>query len=219
MNNGIEARMVYENAQAAINRAYPGQDITRKFKLTMSDLRLEQAIQAGVTTYTFPILQTDTSLGIFNTELRLKLQDSFVVSQMGYFIGAPASATDTAWIPDTYPNPFTYGANAIPMNALYSGNIKLTINNDVVVYNWHLGRHYYAPETQATAAPGAGSPIDQKRLSADGFYPMEPTITLIGSKDNLLQVNLNAAPASFNANARLIVWFRGVNAQNSTPVS
>lgn len=220
MNNGIEARMVYENAQAAVNKAFPDQaHAAQKFKLTMSDLRFEQAIVAGQTLYTFPILQSDTSLGIFNTETRLKLQDSFVISQMGYFIGLPTGATDTAWEPDTYPNPFKYGANATPMKSLYNGNIKLTINNDVVIYNWHLSRHLYQPETQQTAAAGAGSPIDQKRLGVDGFYPVEPTITLIGSKDNLLQVFLNAAPASFSANARLIVWVRGVNAQNSTVVS
>lgn len=220
MNNGIEARMVFENAQAAIQKAFPEQaNAANKFKLTMSDLRFEQAIAAGQTLYTFPVLQTDTSLGIFNTELRLKLQDSFVISQFAYYIGNPGSATNTAWVPDTYPNPFTYGANATPMNALYNGNVKFTINNDVVMYNWHLMRHYYAPETQATAAPAAGSPIDQKRLGVDGFYPMEPTITLIGQKDNLLQVFLNAAPASFNAFARMILWVRGVNAQNSTVVS
>jgi len=220
MNNGIEARMVYENAQAAIQKAFPDQaNAANKFKLTMSDLRFEQAVAAGQTLYTFPVLQTDTSLGIFNTELRLKLQDSFVISQFAYYIGLPTSAIDTAWIPDTYPNPFTYGANANAMRSLYNGNVKFTINNDVVMYNWHLMRHYYAPETQATAAPAAGSPIDQKRLGVDGFYPMEPTITLIGQKDNLLQIFLNAAPATFSAFTRMICWVRGVNAQNSTVVS
>lgn len=220
MNNGIEARMVYDNAREAINRAYPEiPNAGARFKLTMSDLRLEQAVVAGQTLYTFPVLQTDTSLGIFNTELRLKLQDSFVISQLAYYIGLPSGAADTAWEPDTYPNPFKYGANAVPMKSLYNGNLKMTINNDVVVYNWHLMRHWYTPETQQTAAAGAGSPLDQKRLAVDGFSPMEPTITLIGSKDNLLQVFLNAAPATFSANARMIVWLRGVNAQNSTPVS
>jgi hypothetical protein len=220
MNNGIEARMVYDNARDAINRAYPEiPNAAGRFKLTMSDLRFEQAVVAGQTLYTFPILQTDTSLGIFNTELRLKLQDTFVISQIAYFIGLPTSATDTAWEPDTFPNPFRYGANAVAMKSLYNGNIKLTINNDVVIYNWHLMRHWYSPETQQTAAAGAGSPIDQKRLSVDSFTPMEPTISLIGSKDNLLQIFLNAAPATFSANTRMIVWVRGVNAQNSTVVS
>ncbi|MES3018586.1 MAG: hypothetical protein V4721_12435 [Bacteroidota bacterium] len=220
MNNGIEARMVYDNAKDAINRAFPEiPNAANRFKLTMSDLRFEQAVVAGQTLYTFPILQTDTSLGIFNTELRLKLQDSFVISQIAYYIGLPASGTDTAWEPDTYPNPFRYGANAVPMKSLYNGNIKLTINNDVTIYNWHLMRHWYSPETQQTAAAAAGSPIDQKRLCVDSFTPMEPTITLIGSKDNLLQIFLNAAPASFSAGTRMIIWVRGVNAQNSTVVS
>ncbi len=217
--NSMDARMIFDNARQTITAAY-GAGAVKKFVLTMSTLRLEQALVAGQTLYSFPVLTFDTQVAApFNTEIRLKQQDTFIISHMAYYIGLPASAVDTAWIPLTYESPALTGANAIPMRALYNGDIKITIGNYVYVYNWDLLRHYYAPQTQQTAALGAGSPTDQKRLIEDSFVPVEPTVALLGTEDNLIQVNLDAAPATFNANARIGIMFRGVNAQNSTPVA
>lgn len=217
--NNMDARMIFDNAKQVITRAYGAQAVA-KFVLTESDLILEQALVAGLTTYTFPVLTIDAAVAPpFNTEIRLKQQDTFIVANMMYYLAVPTSSTDTAYIPLTYESPFNTGANAIPMRALWNGDIKITIANYVYVYNWSLRKHYYAPQTQQTAAIGAGSPVDQKRLLEDGFVPVEPTVAFMGTEDNLVQVNLDAAPASFPANARIGLWFTGVNAQNSTPVA
>lgn len=215
----MDARMIFDNARNTVLTRF-GAEAVKKFVLTMSTLRLEQAIVAGQTLYTFPVLTFDTQVAApFNTEIRLKQQDTFIVSHMSYWLGLPAGVADTAWVPLTYESPFLTGANAIPMRSLWNGDIKITIGNYVYVYNWDLLRHYYAPQTQQTAALGAGSPTDQKRLIEDSFVPVEPTVALMGTEDNLIQVNLDAAPATFTAGARLGVMFRGVNAQNSTPVA
>jgi hypothetical protein len=217
--NSIDQRMIFDNARQTIIQAY-GAAAVKKFVLTNSTLRLEQALVAGQTLYTFPVLTFDTQVAApFNTEIRLKQQDTFIVSHMADYLALPTSATDTAFIPLTYESPFLTGANAIPMRALWSGDIKITIANYTYVYNWDLLRHYYAPITQQTAALGAGSPKDQVRWAEDAFWPVEPTVALLGTEDNLVQVNLDAAPASFNASARIGLLFRGVNAQNSTPVA
>lgn len=217
--NSVDARMIFDNARQTITAAY-GAEAVKKFVLTMSTLRLEQAIVAGQTQYTFPVLTYDTQVAPpFNTEIRLKQQDTFIISHMSYYLALPTGAADTAFLPLTYESPALTGANAIPMRSLWNGDIKITIANYVYVYNWDLQRHYYAPQTQQTAALGAGSPTDQKRLSDDSFEPVEPTVALLGTEDNLIQVNLDAAPATFTANARIGIMFRGVNAQNSTPVA
>lgn len=227
--NTIAARMVFDNAKRAINAAFPvpASDPNRApaselCKLTQSYLRLEQAIALNKTEYNFPVLVNQTTQGIFLTEQRLNQQDSFVISEVGIFLGLPGSSSvsDTAFVPDTYPNPFNYGAaTATAMQAIYSGLMKITVNNDVLMTAWDVARHYYAPETQATAAAGAGSPIDQKRLAVDSFYPMEPNIVLIGSKNNQIQITLPQPPTAIAANSRLIIILRGVLAQNSTVVS
>lgn len=226
--NTIAARMVFENAKRAIDQAFPvdpskpyREPASQLCKLTQSYLRLEQALATNRSEYNFPVLVNQTQQGIFATEQRLNQQDSFVISEVGIFLGLPAtsSTSDTAFVPDTYPNPFKYAAAADPMQAIYSGLLKITVNNDVLMTAWDVARHYYAPETQQTAAAGAGSPLDQKRVAVDGFYPMEPNIVLIGSKNNQIQIVLPQPPASVAANSRLIIMLRGVLAQNSTVVS
>lgn len=226
--NTVGARLVFENAKAAINKAFPiapGQtrpQASELCKLTQSYLRLEREFIAGLTSYEFPMLinQINQQQGVmFNTEQRLNQQDSFVTSEVGIFLAAPASGTDATFLLDTYSNPVVYGANAVAMQTLYNGQLSVTVNNDILIPTWDVARHYYAPETQATAAPGAGSPLDQRRLSCDGFYPMEPNVVFIGSKKNVVKIELPAAPATVQANSRIVILFRGVLAQNSTVVS
>lgn len=216
--NSMDARMIFDNARQAIVQNF-GAGAVKQFVLTMSTLRLEQALVAGQNLYTFPVLNQDTVGGVFNTEKRLKQQDSFFVAQLSYYLLLPASGTDTACLPLTYESPFLTGANAVPMRALWNGTLTMTLANYKFVYNWDLLKHYYAPQTQQTAALGAGSPTDQKRLVEDSFSPVEPMVSLIGTEDNLVQVQLDAPPASFNANARIGLLLRGVNAQNSTVVA
>lgn len=212
--NTQAARMVYENSLRALANAFPGQDV-RQFKCTQSFLRLELALSTSITRYQFQILN-QTAGSQFNTEQRLNLQDSFVISSMGIFLGKPSSSTDTTFELQTYANTVTF-TNAAAMNAIYNGTLQIAVNNDVIVPAWDAQRHFYRPQTQLTAA--ANSPLDQKRLAEDGFYAVEPNVTAIGSKNTVITLNLPAALSAVDANSRVIVYLRGVLAQNSTVVS
>jgi len=118
----------------------------------------------------------------------------------------------------TYPNPFIF-TNAVQYQALYNGQLTIGVNNSQMLYSWDLQRHYNAPQTQHTAAAGAGSPIDQANLSDDCFYPFQPYVLFGGAQNVDLQIRLAVAPNAIDANSRLVMIFRGVLAQNSTPVS
>lgn len=212
--NSIEARMVFDNARKLLAQAYPGQNISQ-FKCTQGTLRLELALSTTITNYQFQILNQTTG-SQFNTEIRLNLQDSFVISSLGVFLGKPSGATDTSFELDTYANSVKY-TNAAAINALYNGQLQVKINNDVVLPAWDLQRHFYRPQTQQTAA--ANSPLDQKRLAEDGLYAVEPNIVAIGSKNNNFSIVLPTALTAVDANSRVILLMRGVLAQNSTVVS
>lgn len=218
--NSIAARMVFDNAKVAIRNAFPNNpSIVEQVKLTQGVLRFSQALNNNSTLYQFPILVNETQLGIFNTEIRLNLQDSFVVSTLGIFVSTPSSGVDTAYRLMTYPNTIAFGANAGPLYGLYNGSLKLTVNNNVYIPQWDVFRHLYQPENQQTAALGAGSPGDQINGCFDAFYPVEPNVVFIGSKNNVLQIQLPAALSSVQANSRVEIVVRGVLAQNSTVVS
>lgn len=218
--NSIAARMNFTNAVKAISKAMrnePGFDI-RKFKLTQSFLRLEQPLVTGTTNYLFPILINQANPQIFNTEQRLNLQDTFVPAEMGVFIAPASGATDATFKLLTYPSPFVL-TNDVAMTAIYNGQMQIMVNNNNLVPNWDLWRHFYVPQTQQTAALGAGSPTDQADLSTNGFYPMEPNVAMIGSKNIRITITLPVGLTAVDANSRLVIFMRGILAQNSTSVS
>lgn len=194
----------------------------QKTKNTMSDLVLEQALSVASTNYTFPVTNTQANGTPFNTEVRLNLQDSFVASAWGMFLLPAASATSASFIAATYGSPTVFtGGGAAAAETLYNSTAKITVNNDVLVPIWHLSRHRMVPQSQevVAAANQNGIAEDQIDLSTDGFYPVEPYLVFIGSKNIQITMTLPAALAAVTANSRVRFHFRGLLMQNSTTVS
>jgi len=217
--DNIQGRMIYDNSKKALYRAFAGvKDLDiNTFKLTQSYIRLEQPLVAGQTLYTFPLLANQGAT--FNTEQRLNLQDSFVISEIGMFVAGPTSATDTTFKLFAYPNFFLFAANSAPMQALYNGKLNISVNNNTILPAWDLQRHWCTNQVQQNAAIAAAVFADQYNGNTDGYYPCEPNIVLVGSKNYQITVQLPAGVATVNANSRLIFNFRGILAQNSTVVS
>jgi hypothetical protein len=222
--NTATARLVYENGLRIVKEAGLDPDVV---KLTQSDLVLEQQLFTNITGYQFPVLnnQNGNQGGvIFNTEVRLTQQDSFISSAWGFFLAAPASAIDSTFIVQTYPNPLVFvtaGASAAA-ETLYNSVAQIKVNNDVVYPVWHLSRHRMVPQTQQTpliAGVENANPYAQIDLSSDGFFPMEPNFVVIGSKNTVITANLPAALAEVTPFMRARFHFRGLLAQNSTIIT
>lgn len=219
--NGICARMDFDNAVDIFSQAFPRvKNVVEEFKLTQSDLILEQPQAANNNNYLFPVMNNIISQGgvLFNTEIRLNQQDTFLPQYIGFFLCYPSSTTDTTWVPLTYANPFII-TNAVQARAYYQGQLKMMVNNTQYLNAWSLSRHYQANQTQQTAATGVGSPLDQQDLSVDGFYPFQPYVLISGSSNMQINVLLPVAPTAVDANSRLRIVFRGALAQNSTSVT
>lgn len=189
------------------------------FRLSQSVLRLEQPCVTTSTLYNFPVLTNiQNQAQAFNTEVRLNIQDSFVITHVGFFLALPSSSTDTTFKLMTYPNPFVL-TNEVQMQAYYNGFLSIMINNNQYTQKWDLWRHWKTNQTQQTAALGAGSPEDQFDGADDGFYPMQPFILFIGSQNIQLNITLPVSPSAVDANSRLVIMLRGILAQNSTVVN
>lgn len=193
-------------------------------KLSQGEVRLEVELNVNNNIFNFGVTpnQVNSTNVTFNTENRLQLQDSLVVSEYGIFVCKPASRTDTAFKLRTYGNTqdFTAGAAAALDSTFYcNGNSIMKVNNDVVIPYRGLLNHWYKPQTQQTAALGAGSPDDQIRGAEDGFITQEPNLLLIGSKNYVPQINLAGNLATVDAFTRAVLIFRGINAQNSTVIN
>lgn len=224
MASAVGSRLAFEKAKEGIQRAgfSLGQAV-----LSQSYLRLEVSLSTSNTLFTFPVLQNDTTANnsaAFNTENRLALQDAFYVSQIGIFFAVPGSSTATNFQLCTYPNTTIFAAanTATSLYNWYNATMSLTVNNRQIVPSWDCYRHYYVPQQQQTTdADYTTSGIDYKDQQ-DGteaaFAPVEPGWVLVGSKQNVLQVQLKTAMQAVEANSRAIIVCRGHLAQNVTPV-
>lgn len=222
MASQIGQRLVFQNSKNAIKRAglNPASAV-----LSQSYLRFEAPLSTSQTTYTFDTLVNENTNPNYVTQNKLNLQDAFVVSGIGFFLAVPASSatTETAFPLYTYPNQVAFAsATDVDAYTIYNGQMQLTVNQRTIITGWDLSRHYVANQTQQLVARAAATPfsnIDQNNFATDGFYPAEPNIVLVGSKKNILQVQLSTGLATVQANSRLICVFRGILAQNVTPVN
>jgi hypothetical protein len=212
------ARLVFDNSKALISNA--GLSI-QSAVLSQSYLRSEVAMSTSVTSYQIPIIINTQQGNSYSTNNLLQLQDAFVVSSIGIFVSIPTSSTTTAFPLYTYPNAlaFTTSGAATALYNLYNGKMSVTVNNKQIVPSWDLYRHLYVPQTQQGAAATA-TVIDENDATEFGYYPCEPNLVFVGSKNNVVTLDLPAAIGTLQASVvpRIVVIFRGILAQNCTPV-
>jgi hypothetical protein len=220
MATQIGQREVFNNARKLIDAAGLSTSAT---VLSQSYIRSEVAMSTTTTTYHVPILVNDNQNGAtssYNTSNLLNLQDAFVVS--GIYIGwaAPGSATDTEFIPQTFNDGQIASSAAIAKSlyTLYNGNLQIVVNNRQILTGWDIMRHFFVPQTQQIAATGQTSNMSQVDFSENGFYPVEPNLVLVGSKNNQVSINLPSAIANIPTYGRIVCVFRGILAQNATSV-
>jgi hypothetical protein len=229
ISNGVVCREDFRQGLELFMQAYgPGTDtnwtkeqLLARFKLTQSDLRLEQPVTANNNSYLFPVLSnipsTNVAGGQFNTEVRLNMQDIFLPQYMGFFLANPSSATDCTFNMFTYVNNIAFPASPAQMQCFYNGAINISVNNTQYIKNWMTRRSYIAPQTQQTGPFGAGSQgYDMQDGGVDGFYPFQPYVLISGNSNMQITVNLPIAPTTVDANSRLVIVLRGILAQNST---
>jgi hypothetical protein len=191
-----------------------------QIRLVTSSIRMEQPLVAAQNMYTFPVLvNIQNQAQPFPTEIRLQQQDSLCVTQIGVFLALATSTTDSTFKLETYPNPAVF-TNAVQLNTIYqNGRVFLTVDNDIYLKQWDMMRHYCVNQTQQTAPPGAGSPIDQLDGTSDGYYPMTPMIILTGAQDIQLTLQMPLqAPTAVDAFSRIVIIMRGFLAQMSTVI-
>jgi hypothetical protein len=214
----LGSRLVYQNAKALVERA--GFSVNQAV-LSQSYIRSEVTASTSTAQYRFPILVNDNFAPTFNTmnNTLLALQDAFIISEVGVFVAKPASSTDTNFALFTYLN-----ATVFPTGTLYTlwnGFLQITINNRTILPSWPLRNHYYVPTTQQQTAPYYSAntvPFRDEQHEKSGYSVMEPNVTLVGSKQNEVVINLPSAISTVDSGTRIVLILKGIRAQNVTPV-
>lgn len=217
-------RLAFNNARNSLKRA--GVSPARAV-LSQSYLRFECLTSTSQTQYTFDTLVNENINPNFSTQRKLDLQDAFYISDLSFYIGLPASSSTNEAVVRlfTYASsaattllgatPSAAQANVLPY---YNGFLSLTVNQRIILPSWDLYRHYVVPQTQQITANTAVGNQDQVNIGTDASYTVEPNLVLIGSKKNILQIVIPAAPAAIIANTRLVIIARGILAQNASSI-
>jgi len=218
MATQMGARMTFDNARALVRGL--GYSVDQAV-LTQSYLRSEVALSTSIANYHLPVLVNDTQNGAVRTnERRLNLQDVFITTELGLFIGV-GSSTSTKAILYTYPNATIFtAATDDDLWSIYNGYLNLTVNNQNILPAWDALRHYYAPQTQQGVGVTAQTvfPIDQVDFSEQTYYPVEPNIVMNGAANINFQLTANGAPATVLSNSFICVIQHGILCQNVTTV-
>jgi hypothetical protein len=198
-------------------------------RLTQSSLYLSKPIVATQTTYNFDILETQTATQQAD-EIRLNLNDEFIVTTMGLYLEADFFNPGATGIKRlfTYAPVELNGSNSAVEN-FYNGTFQISVNNIVFLDKWDTRKHEYIPQTQFQNFVAGTSPAttSMQQMSKAGMFPVEPTITLSGAKKNQLTLQLptaiNSTTVTFTDDStgsvnyrinRVSVLLRGLNAQN-----
>jgi len=214
-------RLVFDNAKALVQNA--GFNVNQAV-LSQSYIRSEIAMSTTTTSYHVPVLINDTQNGnAFATENRLNLQDAAVISSVGIYVSIPTNASTTAFPLFSYPNAVTFSTAgaATALYNLYNGFMSVSVNNRTIVPSWGIYKHLVVPQfQQGTSTSVTNGGIDQMDGTDQGYYPMEPNVVLVGSKNNQISLNLPSAIGTLQSGVapRIVVIFQVILAQNVTPV-
>jgi hypothetical protein len=222
LSNGMYG-MTLGNGAVQVNNAI--QSAVNNAVISQSYLRLEQLLTTTATNYQFPVLNTQTSGAntIRATEQRLNQQDCFYCSSIGVTITKASSAAATNLQLMTYPNNITFPtAGGVTPNALYSfysGLLKLTVNNSVIIPALDLEGFQVRPQTQLTAATNSPETEYYGAGETSPRLVIEPNLLFIGSKNSQLEIILKGAISALDANVYAVIQLYGVLMQNVTVVS
>jgi len=188
--------------------------------LNASSLRLELPMKTDVTSYQFPLLQSDTTslwTGPTATEQRLQTNDNFHVEKIGFYIALTTASTDTNYRLKTYPAEVEWtAATANDIFNLYNGTMSITVQNVNVILGYRMTKHLVIPQTQRISV-AANTVRDEVDLSSDCLITASPTLMLSGRLTNVIKIQLPAAITNAPAanNGRMILIFDGLTAQNA----
>lgn len=166
-----------------------------KVRLTQSTLQLIQPFDASKTVYNFNVLNTEPP--VLPDEIRLNINDEFVITHAGVYIVAnyfdAVLPTPNQTMKLLTSTPFDLFGNAVvPVENLYRGFKRISVNNVNYVDRWDTRKHSYKGVTQYQAS-SAGQPFATEPnadMDNSGMVGVTPMVTLSGAKKNEIQIAL-----------------------------
>jgi hypothetical protein len=159
-------------------------------------LRLEQLAPYNTATSQITFNTLDTSGSKTCTERRLKLNDTFTITELSFYLGAGANTTNGAPTAaeysvqtlNTFPNPnvASFATNFDELEALYNGYLSLRIDTTTFLDSIPMKQFYRVATSQfgvGSATAAIAVQANEWPLSMYGRTELLPTIELNGQSN------------------------------------
>jgi hypothetical protein len=159
-------------------------------------LRLETLAPYNVATSSISFNTLDTSGTKTCTERRLKLNDTFTITELSFYLGAGSNTTNGAPTAaeysvqslNTFPNPnvASFAANSDELEALYNGYLSLRIDTTTFLDSIPMKQFYRVATSQfgvGSATAAIAVQANEWPLSMYGRTDLLPTIELNGQSN------------------------------------
>jgi len=195
-----------------------------------ADLRLEALMNTASSSITFNHKTGQPANGadrVFNTEVRLDINDTFMAMEIGLFVCKPASSTSAVFDLFSYANPIEFAtANVAGGLKMLFNNSALNISKEQVQYlqDFTTLRFRKAGVTQnglgfgaASATPTvAATVVDQFNGNEDGFSPIGVDFSFSGRDSMDIEIQMPSAFPAIETNSRVVLIMRGYKAYNTS---
>lgn len=166
-------------------------------RLTQSSLFITKDIDPTKSNYDFDVLENQTQT-LQPDEIRLNINDEFIVTDLGvYLYGRWTSKTSEGAKIGAGNQLLSYApveldGTALLSKDLYSGQLKIAVNNIVYLEKWDTRKHELVTRTQFASqlAGTTVATIPSNDFSSDGMVPFSPLLTLSGAKKNDISIRL-----------------------------
>lgn len=202
MGGDIVAAKAFSRRQAVFNEKATQYAQTGVIT-TPGYLRLETLLPATGAISTINFNTLDTSGVKLATERRLKLADTFTITDISFYLGtgsavtvaAPTAAEQAVERLNTFPNQqvTAIGSNTNALQAIYNGFLSLRVDTTTFLDSLPLMNFYRVGDTQTGTIPAAGGNANNQSswpLSMYGKQELLPTIELNGQANIEFQISL-----------------------------
>lgn len=165
-------------------------------RLTQSSLFITKDIDPTKSNYEFDVLENQTQT-LQPDEIRLNINDEFIVTHLGvYLYGTWEASNGLVKIGSgnqlLTAAPLNLDGNTIVSKNLYSGQLKIAVNNIVYLEKWDTRKHELVTRTQFSSqlAGTNVATMANNNFEDDAMVTFEPMLTLSGAKKNDISIRL-----------------------------
>jgi len=203
-------------------------------RLTQSSLFITKDIDPTKSNYDFDVLENQTQT-LQPDEIRLNINDEFIVTHLGVYLYGTWTAANSAGDKIGSGNqlltatPLNLDGATIVSKNLYSGQLKIAVNNIVYLEKWDTRKHEVVSRTQFASQLAATNvaTMANNNFEDDAMIAFEPMLTLSGAKKNDISIRLPQSIAPSAASwkdqkgntitvniTKIALRMYGLNAQN-----